>query len=212
MTEDLVCDASVMVALLTSSVAAAAIAPRLSGHAIHVPAHFDAEVLSALGRLQRAGDIPPDEVARHLDVLARAPYERHPLGQLLGRAWHHRANVRLVDALYIALADELGAPIDHARQRAGRFCSARRAAPDPIRRVGGDGCDRVVSRRRAGRNLTWSGPPSGWQDLEGWGVATGRSGRSSRRSGCRCGRHGVARRERRWPHRRNRSATRRIGP
>jgi predicted nucleic acid-binding protein len=34
-----------------------------------------------------------------------------PWAPLLGRAWQRRANVRLVDARYITLADELEAPI-----------------------------------------------------------------------------------------------------
>lgn len=111
MSEDLVCDASVMVALLTATAVVGPIANRLRGHVVHVPAHFDAEVLSALGRLHRAGDIPVEEVDRALDQLATAPYERHALATLLTPAWAHRANVRLVDALYLALADELGAPL-----------------------------------------------------------------------------------------------------
>ena len=111
MTEDLVCDASVMVALLTISSAAEPIGRRMRGCSIHVPAHFDAEVLSALGRLHRARELGAGEVARSLERLARAPYERHLLGPLLAAAWQRRENVRLVDALYIALAVELDAPI-----------------------------------------------------------------------------------------------------
>ena len=111
MSDDLVCDASVMVALLTATSAVEPIVGRLRGHVVHVPAHFDAEVLSALGRLHRAGVIPAEEVDRGLEQLAQAPYERHALAPLLAPAWRHRANVRLVDALYFALADELGAPL-----------------------------------------------------------------------------------------------------
>jgi predicted nucleic acid-binding protein len=111
MSEDVVLDASVMVALLTSTAAVEPIASRLRGHIVHVPAHFDAEVLSALGRLHRAGLIPTEEVSSGLAQLARAPYERHPLAPLLAAAWDHRANVRLVDALYLALSDAFGAPL-----------------------------------------------------------------------------------------------------
>jgi predicted nucleic acid-binding protein len=111
MSDDIVCDASVMVALLTAGSAVEPIARRLRGHVVHVPAHFDAEVLSALGRLHRAGAIPADEVGRGLEQLASAPVERHALPPLLAAAWAHRANVRLVDALYLALADRLGAPL-----------------------------------------------------------------------------------------------------
>jgi predicted nucleic acid-binding protein len=37
--------------------------------------------------------------------------ERHLLAPLLSDAWKLRHNVRLVDTLYVALADRLGAPI-----------------------------------------------------------------------------------------------------
>jgi predicted nucleic acid-binding protein len=76
-----------------------------------VPAHFDAEVLSALGRLHRSGDLSASEVERGLAALAEAPFERHALAPLLASAWDLRGNVRLVDALYLALAAELGAPL-----------------------------------------------------------------------------------------------------
>lgn len=111
MTDGLICDASVMVALLTSTSAVEPIARRLRGSVVHVPAHFDAEVLSALGRLHRSGAITAEDVTRYLERLAAAPYERHALAPLLAAAWQRRGNVRLVDALYLALSDQLGMPI-----------------------------------------------------------------------------------------------------
>ena len=75
------------------------------------PAHFDAEVLAALGRLHRAGDIDAGSVARGLEALAQAPFTRHPLSPLLAAAWSRRGETRLVDALYVALAVELLAQI-----------------------------------------------------------------------------------------------------
>jgi predicted nucleic acid-binding protein len=50
-------------------------------------------------------------VARRLGLLAAAPFERHALGPLLAPAWRLRTQARLVDALYIALAQELSVPI-----------------------------------------------------------------------------------------------------
>jgi predicted nucleic acid-binding protein len=107
----LVLDASAMVTLLVGGTSAHQVSRRIVGSAVHVPAHFDAEVLSALGRLHRASEIDARDVDRSLDAVASAPFERHPLGPLLGAAWSRRSNVRLVDALYIALAVELGVPI-----------------------------------------------------------------------------------------------------
>jgi predicted nucleic acid-binding protein len=111
LTEQLVLDASAMVAMLVGGPGAQPIVERLGGASIHVPAHFDAEVLSALGRLQRAGQIDAATVERGLDALARAPFKRHGLASLVGPAWARHEDMRLVDALYIALAADLGAPI-----------------------------------------------------------------------------------------------------
>lgn len=111
MTEVLVLDASAMVMILLGGEAAERIGRRLRGSAVHVPAHFDAEVLSAFGRLNRAGELGTWDVSRRLDTLAAAPFERHAVGPLLASAWSRRDNVRLVDALYIALAEELSVPI-----------------------------------------------------------------------------------------------------
>jgi predicted nucleic acid-binding protein len=51
----IVLDASAMVDLLLDTEASAAIRSAVSGHPLAVPAHFDAEILSAIGRLQAAG-------------------------------------------------------------------------------------------------------------------------------------------------------------
>lgn len=111
MTEALVLDASAMVTLLIGGSAAATVAQRIGGVQVHVPAHLDAEVLSALGRLQRAGALSIADVADRLDVLAAAPFERHAVAPLLASAWDRRGNVRLEDALYVALAVALAAPM-----------------------------------------------------------------------------------------------------
>lgn len=81
----------------------------MRGHILHAPAHVDAEVLSAVGRLHRAGDIQESVATAALDELAAAPIRRHPLASLLTGAWERRANQRLVDALYAELAASLDA-------------------------------------------------------------------------------------------------------
>lgn len=107
MAEDVVVDASAMIDLLVGE-KAPAVRRRLAGTVLHAPAHLDAEVLSALGRLHRAGHLTADEVAVHLGAVAEAPIERHPLPALLPVAWVRRETLRLADALYVALADALG--------------------------------------------------------------------------------------------------------
>jgi predicted nucleic acid-binding protein len=80
----------------------------MRGHEPHAPAHFDAEVLSALGRLQRCGHMTASQTRRRLDTLATAPFERHLPTPLLAGARERRRNLRLVDALYVELARRLG--------------------------------------------------------------------------------------------------------
>ena len=78
---------------------------------IHAPAHVDAEVLSALGRLHRAGALTAREVASHLGQLATAPIERHDLPPLLAGAWRRRDRMRLQDALYVELSEATDATL-----------------------------------------------------------------------------------------------------
>ena len=111
MTEVVVLDASAMVTMLVGGAKGTHIIERLRGSSVHVPAHFDAEVLSALGRLQRAGEVSAAAVGTHLQRLASAPFERHTLAPLLTPAWRLRRNMCLVDALYVALAADLGATV-----------------------------------------------------------------------------------------------------
>jgi predicted nucleic acid-binding protein len=98
-----------MVGLLVAGPDREALAERLRGAVVHVPAHFEAEVLSALGRLHRAGQVPEHVVEEALDRLARVPWQRHPIADLLVASWRLRGNIRLVDAIYVALAERLDA-------------------------------------------------------------------------------------------------------
>jgi predicted nucleic acid-binding protein len=111
MPDRVIVDASAMVDLLTGSPVGAAVRDRLRAHELHAPAHFDAEVLSALGRLQRAGRLSPGQVKARIDRLVVAPVDRHALPPLLPGAWGLRQNLRLVDALYVELARQLELPI-----------------------------------------------------------------------------------------------------
>jgi predicted nucleic acid-binding protein len=73
------------------------------------PAHFDAEALSALGRLQRAGELPlADDCVQDLRTF---PVGRLPLPLLLPLAWSLRDRIALRDALYVALALTLEASL-----------------------------------------------------------------------------------------------------
>jgi predicted nucleic acid-binding protein len=104
-----VLDASAAVELLLRTPAGGRADAALRTHRVAVPAHFDAEILSALGRLTRAGDLADGLVEPILNQLARAPFVRYPLQPLLAAAWSLRHNLALRDALYVTLARRLGA-------------------------------------------------------------------------------------------------------
>lgn len=108
---DLVVDASALVDLLCGTGLAAAVRDRLAGHRLLAPAHVDAEILSAFGRLQRAGRLAEADVAERLGLVAGSPLERHELPPLLAGAWDRRHNLRLVDALYAELAAQREVPL-----------------------------------------------------------------------------------------------------
>lgn len=108
---EVVLDASALVDLLLDNDLGRAVRNRIGGHALHAPAHIDAEVLSALGRLHRAGDLDPEPVQSMLRGLAAAPIERHPVNDLLLGTWARRHQLRLVDALYVELAVARNLPL-----------------------------------------------------------------------------------------------------
>ncbi len=101
---EVVVDASALVDVLLGGELGAAVASRLVGHRLHTPAHADAEVLSALGRLHRGDQIPASAVELMLVRLAASPMQRHPLAGLLAGAWGRRHNLCLADAVYVELA------------------------------------------------------------------------------------------------------------
>lgn len=107
--EAIVVDASAAVEALIGTPLGAAVRTRMRGCELHAPAHLDAEVLSALGRLHRAGHLDAPTITGALTQLAAAPIARHPLADLLAGAWGARDRLRLVDALYIELTSALGA-------------------------------------------------------------------------------------------------------
>ncbi len=105
----LVIDASALVEALVGSELGAAVRKRMRGCELHAPAHLDAEVLSALGRLHRAGELSADAVTTALGELASAPVTRQPLADLVAGAWRGRDRFRLVDALYAELSEKIRA-------------------------------------------------------------------------------------------------------
>ena len=118
--ESFVVDASTIVELLARTAKARAVGSRLRGSAWHAPAHVDAEVLSALGRLERAGKLDAAEAADGLRALSELPIERPEIPPLLLGSWTLRNELRLVDGLYVELARRLGTRLITTDQRLAR--------------------------------------------------------------------------------------------
>jgi predicted nucleic acid-binding protein len=115
-----VVDASAVVDLLVSG-------DPLPGHAaLASPAHLDAEVLSALGRLHRSGTLTAFDVEEMLDDLATLPVARVPIQQLTMMAFGLRHNVALRDGLYVALAQSSNASLKTTDTRLARACADQR--------------------------------------------------------------------------------------
>jgi predicted nucleic acid-binding protein len=108
---EVVLDASAAVDLLIGSDIGKAIRRRIVDCTVHAPSHMDGEVLSALGRMHRAGDLSEGSVEVMLKQLQAVPIRRHSLGNLLMGAWSRRHQLRLVDALYVELAVSQGIPL-----------------------------------------------------------------------------------------------------
>lgn len=124
--EIVVLDASVLVDLLAGTEKADAARKRLVDTVLHAPAHLDAEVLSALDRLQRAGELSTAEVEAVLPALTSIPVTRHPVSELALGAWARRADLRLTDALYVELAARLHTHVLTTDQRLARASSFAR--------------------------------------------------------------------------------------
>lgn len=105
----IVLDASALVDVILDQPAAPWVLDRIAGEEIHCPAHQPAEVLSALARLARAGELGADEARDALAEAAALPQHlTMPTPGQLDRALALRERVRVLDGLYVALAEERG--------------------------------------------------------------------------------------------------------
>jgi predicted nucleic acid-binding protein len=109
--QSLVVDASAVVEVLRGTALGDRVADAMKGSSLAAPAHLDAEVLSAVGRLARASTLPESMAERALVQLTRLPVQRYPLFPLVRRAWALRTNIALRDGLYVACAEAIGAPL-----------------------------------------------------------------------------------------------------
>lgn len=109
----IVADASAILDLLLRTSRAAEIEARLlhRGETTHVPALLGLEVAQVLRRYVARIDLSPTRAQDALGLLISFPMERHTHEPLLPRVWELRANLTAYDAVYVALAEGLRAPL-----------------------------------------------------------------------------------------------------
>ena len=106
----LVVDASCLCAVLIGMAGAEAIRARLAADPEHAAPHIvDVEVFGVVRREHLAGRLDRTEAAQAVEDLEAWPGERFGHRPLLARAWELRDTVRGWDAMYVALAEALGA-------------------------------------------------------------------------------------------------------
>ena len=109
----IVVDAPALIELLRPSEAAGTVAARLfdSGDSLAAPHLIDVETAQVLRRYARAGEIDDRRGCEAAADLADMPIRRYPHDILLTRVWDLRHNLTAYDAVHVALAEALDAPL-----------------------------------------------------------------------------------------------------
>ena len=109
----IVVDASALVEVLRRTSKADAIEARFhrAGGSLHAPHLVDVEVTHVLRRYAMHGDLDAARGRAALADLSDMPIRRYPHTWLTPTAWRLRANISAYDAMYVALADALSAPL-----------------------------------------------------------------------------------------------------
>ena len=118
----IVLDASAVVELLLDTAAGRRVAISISDAAtgVHVPHLIDVEVLSVLRRFTRERVIAERDAEGAIVNLLALDLQRHSHEGLLERVWALRKTVTAYDAMYVALAEALGAALVTCDARLGR--------------------------------------------------------------------------------------------
>jgi predicted nucleic acid-binding protein len=109
----IVVDASTLLEFLLNTASASRVADRVlaSGETLHAPHLLDLEIAQVLRRYERAGDLSASRAGQAFDDLRDMTIVRYPHDFLLTRVWALRRNVTAYDAVYLALAEALGATL-----------------------------------------------------------------------------------------------------
>jgi predicted nucleic acid-binding protein len=81
------------------------------GQTLHAPHLLDVEVAQVIRRYAANGEIDSDRGRAAVADLADFPLHRYPHDVLLPRIWELRNNLTAYDAVYVALAEALDAPL-----------------------------------------------------------------------------------------------------
>jgi predicted nucleic acid-binding protein len=109
----IVVDASALLEALLRTPAAQAVERWLFDpeQTLHAPHLLDVEVAQVIRRYAANGEIDGDRGRAALADLADLPLHRYPHDFLLLRVWDLRDNLTAYDAVYVALAEALDAPL-----------------------------------------------------------------------------------------------------
>lgn len=123
----IVLDASAVIEALLRTPAAEAIEARLFDprETLHVPHLLDVEVAQVIRRYAANGDIDRQRGGEALADLSDLPLRRYPHDFLLPRVWELRNNLTAYDAVYVALAEVLDAPLLTRDRRLARAAGHR---------------------------------------------------------------------------------------
>jgi predicted nucleic acid-binding protein len=117
----LIVDASCLYEVVADAERAEQVRVRLAGDPDHAAPHvIDAEVLGVVRRDHLLGRLDATAARQAVEDLRDWPGERFGHRGLLERAWELRHDVRSWDALYVALAEALGATLLTLDERLAR--------------------------------------------------------------------------------------------
>ena len=132
MSTAVVCDASVVVALLLDSGAAGRWATAvLSDADLAAPTLLAFEAANTIRRLELAGQVSSDQAAQAHADLRDLAIELWPYEILAARAWELRRNLSIYDASYVALAELTAATLVTLDARIGGAPDLRCAVATP---------------------------------------------------------------------------------
>lgn len=126
----IVLDASAILELLLGTPAGMEVAAHIedAGVGLHVPHLLDVEVAQVLRRYVRESQVTAADAAAALRHFRDLDLTRHAHEPLLDRIWELRHNFSAYDAVYVALAEVLNAPLLTSDRRLAHAPGLKRRA------------------------------------------------------------------------------------